>query len=68
MNNANLGNLVAEKVKRLPIEQIVKVNEFIDSLENRNLDIQLTSDSTKVAESVFNKVWDNSEDSEYDNL
>ena len=66
--NHNLKDRVVEKVKQLSTEQIAKVDQFIDSLREQNLDNQLTLVSTKIAESVFDKVWDNPEDADYDNL
>ena len=66
--NHNLKDKVVEKVKQLSTEQIAKVDQFIDSLKEQNLDNQLTLVSTKIAESVFDKVWDNPEDADYDNL
>lgn len=67
-SDPDLGNLVAEKVKRLSVEQIIQVNKFIDSLEEQDPNTELTFASNRVAESAFSKVWDNPEDAEYDNL
>ena len=66
--NHNLKDRVVQKVKQLSTEQIAKVEQFIDSLGEQNPDAQLTLISTKIAESVFNQVWDNPEDADYDNL
>ncbi len=66
--NRNLENRIIEKIKKLPIEQVTQVEQFIDSLNEQNIDSQLTFTSTKVAESVFDKVWNNSQDADYDNL
>lgn len=66
--NHNLKDRVVEKVKQLSTEQIAKVDQFIDLLREQNPDAQLTLISTKIAESVFDKVWDNPEDADYDNL
>ena len=66
--NRNLENRIIEKIKKLPIEQVTQVEQFIDSLNEQNIDSQLTFISTKVAESVFDKVWNNSQDADYDNL
>ena len=64
----NLEKRVIAKVNQLSREQIVQVEQFIDSLREKDLDNQLTFASTKIAESVFDRVWNNSEDAEYDDL
>lgn len=66
--NNILENRLIEKVKKLSVEQIQQVEQFIDSLSQENADRQLTLISTKLSESVFNKIWDNPEDADYDNL
>jgi 16S rRNA G527 N7-methylase RsmG len=66
-NNA-LENRLIEKVKKLSLEQIQQVEQFIDSLGQQNTEQQLTFISTKLSESVFAKIWDNPEDTDYDNL
>lgn len=64
----NLENRIIEKVQTLSTEQIVKVEKFIDSLKEKDLDSKLVSVSTKISESSFDKIWNNSEDADYDNL
>lgn len=59
---------IIQKVNQLSQEQVVQVENFIDSLQEKELDTQLKIASTKIAESVFDKVWNNPEDAEYDNL
>ena len=66
--NNILENRLMEKVKKLSVEQIQQVEQFIDYLSQENTDRQLTLISTKLSESVFNKIWDNCEDADYDNL
>jgi len=66
--NSSLENRLIEKVKKLSVEQIQEVENFIDALSQGNRDRQLTVVSTKLSESVFAKIWDNPEDAEYDNL
>ncbi len=63
-----LENRLIEKVKKLSLEQIQQVEQFIDSLSQQTTEQQLTVAATKLSESVFNKIWDNPEDAEYDNL
>lgn len=64
----NLENRVIEKVNQLSVEEIEQVEHFIDSLKKNDLDNRLTLRSKKLAESVFERVWDNPEDAEYDKL
>jgi hypothetical protein len=64
----NLEDRVVEKIKKLSNEEVAKVERFIDSLNKDNIDDRLTFVSTKIAESVFDKVWNNLEDADYDNL
>jgi hypothetical protein len=64
----DLENRIMEKVKKLSIEEVTQVEHFIDSLNEKNLDTQLTFISTKISESVFDKVWNNAEDADYDDL
>ncbi|MBW4533813.1 MAG: hypothetical protein KME09_07730 [Pleurocapsa minor HA4230-MV1] len=66
--NRNLEDRVVEKVRSLSIEQVEQVEQFIDLLNEQKLDSQLTLVSTKMSESVFNKVWNNPEDVDYDQL
>ena len=66
--NNTLENRLMEKVKKLSVEQIQQVEQFIDSLTSEITERQLTQISTKLSESVFSKIWDNPEDAEYDNL
>ncbi|GBF79978.1 toxin-antitoxin system, antitoxin component, Xre family protein [Aphanothece sacrum] len=66
--NNSLETRLIEKVKKLSWEQIQQVEQFIDSLNAEKTEQQLILSSTKLSESVFNKVWDNPEDAVYDDL
>ena len=66
--NNILENRLIEKVKKLSAEQIQQVEQFVDLLTQEKIERQLTHISTKLSESVFNKIWDNPEDADYDNL
>ena len=59
---------VIEKLDRLSVEQIQQVEQFIDSLQENDLDNRLVFASSKLAESSFEQVWNNDEDAEYDDL
>lgn len=64
----NLEQRIQEKVNQLSVEQIEQVEKFIDLLRNKDENTQLAFASTKIAESAFDKVWNNPEDAEYDSL
>jgi len=59
---------VLEKIRELPPETAVEVENFIDFLRQRNTNRALTMAAAKLSEPAFQKVWDNSEDAEYDSL
>ena len=65
---SNLENRVIAKVNKLSVEQIQQVEKFIDSLKEKESNTQLIFASSKLAQSVFERVWDNPEDAEYDKL
>ncbi|NJO65251.1 MAG: toxin-antitoxin system, antitoxin component, Xre family protein [Richelia sp. RM2_1_2] len=57
-----------EKIRQLVPEQVLLVENFIDSLSGQNEDYNLTLAATKLSESTLQKIWDNPEDAEYDQL
>lgn len=57
-----------EKIRQLVPEQVVLVENFIDSLSKQNEDYNLTLAATKLSEPTLQKIWDNPEDAEYDQL
>ncbi|GBO52605.1 hypothetical protein APA_274 [Pseudanabaena sp. lw0831] len=58
-----------EKIRKLPFDKIVELENFIDFLYQRpNSSQALVTTSTKLSESCFTKIWDNPEDAAYDNL
>lgn len=62
---------VLEKIRRLFPEQMLQVEEFIDSLDTentRNVDSDITFAFSKLSEAAFQKIWDNPDDAEYDKL
>lgn len=56
------------KLEALPPERLDEVEDFIDFLEQRNLDRRLTQAATQMAEGSFAQVWDNPDDAVYDQL
>lgn len=61
--------IILEKLRMLPPEKIAEIIDFIDFLSQRHeQDRQLSNTATQLSEEAFRKVWDNPEDSVYDNI
>ena len=58
---------VIQKVNELSLDDVKKVETFIDKLQEGD-NKTFGETVTKLSEPVFTKVWDNQEDSVYDNL
>jgi hypothetical protein len=56
-----------EKIRNLPPERIAEVEDFIDFIAQRD-ERRLVQAATKLSEEAFGQVWDNEEDSVYDQL
>ena len=59
---------VMQKIQQLSPSRMREVENFIDFIKQRELEEQLTQTAKLSAESSFNQVWDNTEDSSYDQL
>lgn len=57
-----------EKIRSLPPEKVVEVEDFVDFLKMRDEDRLVTHAATKLSEDSFRQVWDNPDDAEYDRL
>ena len=57
-----------DKIRSLPPDKAVEVEDFVDFLRRRLLDRQLTQAATKLSEQAFHKAWDNPDDAIYDQL
>lgn len=57
-----------KKIRGLPPEKIVEIEDFVDFLNQREEDRRLARAATRVSEAPFKKVWDNPEDADYDRL
>ncbi len=57
-----------EKIQSLPPERVEEVEHFVDLLKARDQDDALVQAATRLSEEAFRKVWDNSDDAEYDRL
>jgi len=56
------------KLKHLSPSRLAEVADFIDFLQQRDQEKQLQQDYAQTSEAAFNKVWDNDDDTIYDNL
>lgn len=59
---------VVSKLKALPPERLMEVEDFIDFVSRRTRDRALTAVAMTVSEPALEKVWDNDEDAVYDEL
>lgn len=66
-DNTQVETLI-EKIRILPPEKLVEVEDFVDFLRQREEDRLLTRAAAKLAEAAFQKVWDNPDDADYDKL
>ena len=57
-----------DKIRSLPPEKVSEVEDFVDFLRMREENHQLVRAATLLSEAVFNKVWDNPDDADYDKL
>ena len=57
-----------QKIRRLPPERVVEVEDFVDFLAIREQGRHLTQAAERLSEEAFRAVWDNSDDAEYDRL
>ena len=65
---SNQEQTLIEKIRALPPEKVLEVEDFIDFLRQYRVDRQLTQAAAKLSEKVFQEVWDNPEDADYDFL
>lgn len=57
-----------EKIRNLPSDKMLEVEDFVDFLAQRHLDKTLVKAASKLSEPILQTVWDNPDDAEYDNL
>ena len=60
--------ILIDKLETLPQDRLDEVEDFVDFLKQRVRDRQLTRAAAQVAENSFSSVWDNADDSVYDQL
>jgi hypothetical protein len=68
MMNSQHEQAFIKKLRSLPPQRVTEVEDFVDFLWLRNRDQQLTQEATKLSEGAFQKIWDNPEDADYDQL
>ena len=66
--NARTEQALLEKLKTLPEDRLAEVEDFVDFLCTRDETHRLTAAATRLSEGTFAKVWNNTEDAEYDKL
>ena len=57
-----------DKIRTLPPEKVAEVEAFVDFLMTGNEGRRLTDAATKLSQDAFTAVWDNPDDTEYDQL
>ena len=65
--NRSAKDLLA-RIRQLPPERIAEVEDFVEFLRTRGQDRQLVHAAAKLSEAAFQRVWDNSDDADYDAL
>lgn len=59
---------VIEKLEHLSTERLAEVEDFIDFVQQRDIEQKLSKHFSKASEHAFAKVWDNDDDAIYDTL
>ena len=57
-----------EKIQSLPPEKIAVIEDFVEFLQHRDNENLLIKAAAGLSEKSFQRVWDNPDDAEYDNL
>jgi hypothetical protein len=61
------GDLL-QKLQGLSAEKLAEVEDFVDSLRQRQDDGGLTHSVTALSEDSFRRIWNNPDDADYDRL
>ncbi len=61
-------DIIIQEIDKLPENILIEIYDFVKFLEMKNEKEKLTHSSQKIAETSFEKVWNNEEDSVYDKL
>ncbi len=57
-----------KKIRSLRPERVAEVEDFVDFLRQRDEDRRLVQAAARLSENTFQKVWDNTDDADYDRL
>jgi hypothetical protein len=66
MNQDTKGQILLEKILKLPSERIGEIENFVDFLLTKESEQQMIRAAAKLSEPSFAAVWDNSDDAVYD--
>ena len=64
--SAGIEQSITQKLRLLPPERIIEVEDFVDFLQGRDLERNLVKQAGQASEAVFTAIWDNPDDIEYD--
>lgn len=59
---------IFNKINKLPADKLAVVEDFVEFLQYRSNADTLIKGMHKLSEQSFQKVWDNPDDADYDNL
>lgn len=57
-----------EKIRQLLPDKLNQVEDFVDFVSQRNIDLALVKAAAQMTSPILQKIWDNPADAEYDNL
>ncbi len=60
--------IIIQKIRTLSPDKVAEVVDFVDFISQKDRDSRLLKAGSKLAEEVFEKVWNNTEDEVYDRL
>ncbi|MBW4610818.1 MAG: toxin-antitoxin system, antitoxin component, Xre family protein [Hassallia sp. WJT32-NPBG1] len=63
-----LEQRLLDKIRKLVPEEVLLVENYIDSLYQHSSDVSLTLGAAKLSEPALQKIWHNPDDAEYDQL
>lgn len=67
-NEMSVKEMIKKEIDKLPEDLLVEVYDFIQFLESKQERSLFVKISQELSTASFKKIWDNEEDSVYDNL
>ncbi len=64
----SIKSLVKNEIDELPEDIVLEIFDYLKFIKSKNERDLLVKNSQKLSESSFEKIWDNKEDSIYDDL